>query len=186
MRIPAVMVWLPDMVLFNNDHGHAADSLFETVDVRSKSQCSNDGVFGVALHVRVQAYYNGRVTWTPPALYCSSCGVKVTYFPFDWQNCTMQFRSYTYDFTEIDVQYALDSNGKEIREIQLDEAYTEGGEWQIIHRPCRRNMNDDDYEDMTFYLILERKPLYYVFNIILPCILITIIAIFNFYLPPDA
>lgn len=38
---------------------------------------SNDGVFGVALQVHVQAYSNGRVTWTPPALYRSSCGVKV-------------------------------------------------------------------------------------------------------------
>uniref|UniRef100_G3Q8Y5 Acetylcholine receptor subunit beta n=1 Tax=Gasterosteus aculeatus aculeatus TaxID=481459 RepID=G3Q8Y5_GASAC len=160
MRIPAGKVWLPDIVLINN----------------------NDGVFDVALHVHVQAYSNGRVTWTPPALYCSSCGVKVTYFPFDWQNCTMQFQSYTYDSTEIDVQYALDSKRNEIREIQLDE----GGEWTIKHKPCRKNMNDDQYEVMTFYLIIERKPLYYVLNIILPCILITIIAIFNFYLPPDA
>lgn len=39
--------------------------------------CSNDGVFDVALRVHVQVYSNGRVTWTPPALYCSSCGVKV-------------------------------------------------------------------------------------------------------------
>lgn len=50
--------------------------------------------------------------------------VQVTYFPFDWQNCSMQFRSYTYDSTEIDLQYALDSKGKEIREIQLDEAFS--------------------------------------------------------------
>ncbi|XP_061816365.1 acetylcholine receptor subunit beta [Nerophis lumbriciformis] len=164
LRIPAAKVWLPDIVLINN----------------------NDGVFDVALHVHVQAYSDGRVTWTPPALYLSSCSVRVTYFPFDWQNCTMQFRSYTYDSTEIELQYALDLLGNEIKEIQLDEAFSESGEFHIRHKPCRKNMNKDMYEDMTFYLIIERKPLYYVINIILPCILITVIAIFNFYLPPDA
>ncbi|XP_074518020.1 acetylcholine receptor subunit beta [Halichoeres trimaculatus] len=164
IRVPSSKVWLPDIWLINN----------------------NNGQFDVALHVRVQAYSNGRVTWTPPALFLSSCGVKVSYFPFDWQNCTMQFRSYTYDSTEIDIQYALDSKGKEIKEIILDDAFSEGGEWHIKHMPCRKNTNDDLYEEMTFYLIIERKPLYYVLNIILPCILITIIAIFNFYLPPDA
>ncbi|CAL8384428.1 unnamed protein product [Arctogadus glacialis] len=164
LRIPSGKVWLPDIVLYNN----------------------NDGVFDVALQVHVQVYSSGRITWSPPALYCSSCGVKVTYFPFDWQNCTMQFRSYTYDSTEIDLQYALDAKGKEIREILLDEGFSESGEWYIRHKVSKKNMNEDMYEDITFYLIIERKPLYYIFNIIIPCILITIIAIFNFYLPPDA
>ncbi|CAL1590421.1 unnamed protein product [Knipowitschia caucasica] len=164
MRIPAAKVWLPDIVLINN----------------------NDGVFDVALHVHVQVYHNGKVTWTPPALYLSSCSVKVEYFPFDWQNCSLVFRSYTYDASEIDIQYSLDSNNREIQEILLDQAFSESGEWYIRHKPCRKFNDDEGYENMAFYLIIERKPLYYVFNIILPCILITIIAIFNFYLPPDA
>lgn len=42
----------------------------------------------------------------------------------------MQFRSYTYDSTEIDLQYALNSKGKEIREIQLDESFSGEHSWR--------------------------------------------------------
>lgn len=33
----------------------------------------------------------------------------------------MVFRSYTYDASEVDLQYALDEDGKEIHEIVIDE-----------------------------------------------------------------
>ncbi|CAN9509473.1 unnamed protein product [Ophioblennius macclurei] len=99
----------------------------------------------------------------------------------------MVFRSYTYDASEVDLQYFLDDEGKEIREIVIDEnAFTVNGEWAICHKPTRKNVKEDLYEDITFYLIIERKPLFYVINIIVPCILTSVLAIFVFYLPPGA
>ena len=40
---------------------------------------------------------NGNVTWLSMVIFRSSCAIDVKYFPFDEQNCTMKFASWTYD-----------------------------------------------------------------------------------------
>lgn len=70
----------------------------------------------------------------------------------------------------------------------------ENGQWEIIHKPSRlvqppvdpRRGGEGQRQEVTFYLIIRRKPLFYLVNVIAPCILITLLAIFVFYLPPDA
>ncbi|XP_063097838.1 acetylcholine receptor subunit epsilon isoform X2 [Cavia porcellus] len=70
LRVPSNHVWLPEIVLENNI----------------------DGQFDVAYDANVLIYEGGYVTWLPPAIYRSTCAVEVTYFPFDWQNCSLVFR----------------------------------------------------------------------------------------------
>lgn len=47
--------------------------------------------------------YDGTITWLPPAIFKSSCPMDITYFPFDYQNCSMKFGSWTYDKAKIDL-----------------------------------------------------------------------------------
>ncbi|PNI70330.1 CHRND isoform 2, partial [Pan troglodytes] len=70
LRLPPDMVWLPEIVLENN----------------------NDGSFQISYSCNVLVYDYGFVYWLPPAIFRSSCPISVTYFPFDWQNCSLKFR----------------------------------------------------------------------------------------------
>nr|XP_021530405.1 acetylcholine receptor subunit beta [Aotus nancymaae] len=173
LRITAESVWLPDVVLLNN----------------------NDGNFDVALDINVVVSSDGSVRWQPPGIYRSSCSIQVTYFPFDWQNCTMVFSSYSYDSSEVSLQTGLGPDGQEQQEIHIHEGtFIENGQWEIIHKPSRliqplgapRGGREGQCQQVIFYLIIRRKPLFYLVNVIAPCILITLLAIFVFYLPPDA
>ena len=42
------------------------------------------------------------------------------------------------------------------------------------------------FPDVTFHLYLQRKTLFYMINLILPMVLITLLAIITFILPADA
>uniref|UniRef100_UPI00358E21B6 neuronal acetylcholine receptor subunit beta-4-like n=1 Tax=Myxine glutinosa TaxID=7769 RepID=UPI00358E21B6 len=157
LRIPAHFVWLPDIVLYNNA----------------------DGTYEVSFLANVLVSPDGSIFWLPPAIYKSACKIEVKHFPFDQQNCTMKFRSWTYDHTEIDLVLQSDY-------ATIDD-FTPSGEWDIVSLPGRRNEDPSDpsYVDITYDFIIRRKPLFYTINLIIPCILITSLAILVFYLPSD-
>ncbi|XP_077923904.1 acetylcholine receptor subunit epsilon isoform X2 [Halichoerus grypus] len=171
LRVPSELVWLPEIVLENNI----------------------DGQFGVAYDVNVLVYEGGYVSWLPPAIYRSSCAVEVTYFPFDWQNCSLVFRSQTYNAEEVDFVFAVDDDGETISKIDIDtEAYTENGEWAIdfcpglIRRPDGASAGGPGVVDVIYTLIIRRKPLFYVINIIVPCVLISGLVLLAYFLPAQA
>uniref|UniRef100_K7FHK5 Cholinergic receptor nicotinic beta 2 subunit n=1 Tax=Pelodiscus sinensis TaxID=13735 RepID=K7FHK5_PELSI len=159
VRLPSKHIWLPDVVLYNNA----------------------DGMYEVSFYSNAVVSYDGSIFWLPPAIYKSACKIEieVKHFPFDQQNCTMKFRSWTYDRTEIDL--VLKS------EVASLDDFTPSGEWDIVALPGRRNENPEDstYVDITYDFIIRRKPLFYTINLIIPCVLITSLAILVFYLPSD-
>ncbi|CAJ1053000.1 neuronal acetylcholine receptor subunit beta-2-like [Xyrichtys novacula] len=157
LRIPSKHIWLPDIVLYNNA----------------------DGVYEVSFYCNAVVSNTGDIFWLPPAIYKSACAIEVEDFPFDKQNCTLKFRSWTYDHTEVDLVLTSDFASRD--------DYTPSGEWDIVSLPARKNEdpNDITYLDITYDFVIQRKPLFYTLNMIIPCVLITSLAILVFYLPSD-
>ncbi|XP_025119623.1 neuronal acetylcholine receptor subunit alpha-4 [Bubalus bubalis] len=160
IRIPSELIWRPDIVLYNNA----------------------DGDFAVTHLTKAHLFHNGRVQWTPPAIYKSSCSIDVTFFPFDQQNCTMKFGSWTYDKAKIDL-VSMHS-----RVDQLD--FWDSGEWVIVDAVGTYNTRKYEccaevYSDITYAFIIRRLPLFYTINLIIPCLLISCLTVLVFYLPSE-
>ncbi|XP_028441692.1 CHRNA7-FAM7A fusion protein isoform X2 [Perca flavescens] len=69
--------------------------------------------------------------------------------------------------------------------------YIANGEWDLVEVPGRRNERFYDcckepYPDVTFTVVMRRRTLYYGLNLLIPCVLISTLALLVFLLPADS
>ncbi|XP_022258665.1 neuronal acetylcholine receptor subunit alpha-7-like isoform X1 [Limulus polyphemus] len=161
IRLAAYKIWRPDVLMYNSADDQI-DSTYKT---------------------NVVVRHNGSCTYIPPGIFKSTCKIDITWFPFDDQKCEMKFGSWTYDGGAIDLRLA--SNEGDLS------AFISNGEWELIEVPGKRNVIyyaccPDPYVDITFVIHIRRRTLYYGFNLIVPCVLISSMALLGFTLPPDS
>lgn len=141
---------------------------------------SADGRFEGSLMTKAIVRWDGTITWTPPASYKSSCTMDVTFFPFDRQNCSMKFGSWTYDGNMVDlvlVDHYVDRKD-----------FFDNGEWEILNATGQRGSRRDEmywYPFLTYSFILKRLPLFYTLFLIIPCLGLSFLTVLVFYLPSD-
>ncbi|XP_029662910.1 acetylcholine receptor subunit alpha-L1 isoform X2 [Formica exsecta] len=169
LYVPSEHIWLPDIVLYNNA----------------------DGEYGVTTMTKAVLHYTGKVLWTPPAIFKSSCEIDVRYFPFDQQTCFMKFGSWTYDGFQIDLKHINQDVGDQVKVgIDLREYYP-SVEWDILGVPAERHKKYypcclEPYPDIFFNITLRRRTLFYTVNLIVPCVSISYLSVLAFYLPADS
>ena len=122
----------------------------------------------------------------PQAIFKSSCAIDIMHFPFDVQTCKMKFGSWTYDGDKIDLQFLYELEaGFEYSD------YVKSNEWDIVTSYANRNIFryiccPTPYYDLTFELVIRRKPAFYNYILILPCILLSSLTLVLFWLPPES
>lgn len=164
VRIDPRLLWIPDVVLYNS-----ADSEFSGGLEKYKTRVIIDS--------------NGTSSWYSPASFRSTCPIDVTHFPFDEQTCTMKFGSWTFEVVDLDIH----ADNSPLHSTQ----YVKSAEWDLMAASKQRNVQsyaccDYPFSDVTIELVLKRKPLFYIFNLIIPCMIIMSMVLLGFFLPPES
>uniref|UniRef100_A0A7E4ZR34 Neur_chan_LBD domain-containing protein n=1 Tax=Panagrellus redivivus TaxID=6233 RepID=A0A7E4ZR34_PANRE len=163
VRFKPNQIWTPDILLYNS----VADEF--------------DSLYAA----NVLVYYDGLCTWIPPGIFKFSTQIHITWFPFDEQICALKFGSWSYDGSKLDLVLAEEENGFDLS------TYIRNGEWELTDKHAERHIMyykccPEPYFDIVFSFKIQRKTLYYGFNLIVPCIAITLLTIIGFTYPAEA
>ncbi|XP_071953260.1 uncharacterized protein [Antedon mediterranea] len=163
VNIPANTIWLPDTVLYNS------------ADVDGTP---GNGVSSTYAIVRS----DGLVYWPAPAIFKSSCKMDITYFPFDHQYCTLKFGPWVYLANAVRMKKISDGD---------HEHASPNGQWTLLDMHSEEHLVKygccpEPFSDITFYLHLRRKSLFYMLNLLYPTIFVGWMSLIVFFLPPQS
>ncbi|XP_053178959.1 5-hydroxytryptamine receptor 3A-like [Scomber japonicus] len=125
----------------------------------------------------------GHVYDSRPIRVVSSCRLGIYTFPFDVQNCSLTFESYLHyasDITMIQGATAAKILKESRKVIQTN------GEWELADIevvPSTLKLDEGTFSQMAYYIILRRRPILYVVNLLVPSCFLLTLDIFSFLLP---
>ncbi|XP_022105176.1 neuronal acetylcholine receptor subunit alpha-10-like [Acanthaster planci] len=155
-------VWLPDTTLYKN-----VDKDFESYK-----------------DISVQVFSSGEVRWATPVILKCTCLIDARLFPFDTQVCELKFSSWAFDGSEVDL---VKEEGLEAGQVH----FADNGVWQLLRVEVVRQEQwyaccPAPYPEVSYYLHLRRRPLFHVLNILVPCVLLSVLNLMVFSLPPES
>nr|QQY02480.1 acetylcholine-gated chlorid channel [Cryptocotyle lingua] len=189
LRIMPHQIWTPDIKLHN-----FADERLE--------EYREGGLL---------VYHTGDILWLQQALFKSTCQVEITYFPFDSQVCMLDFGSLTYDKTLLELEWWTPDNSKipmpyvDFSDyVPANEWYTDGEDERHLNHENRTKQirsikryrvqytTSENQKKALYFPVLRfrvrlyRNPSFHMFILIIPCLLLSLLTLVVFWLPPDS
>lgn len=109
--------------------------------------------------------------------------MNAMHYPFDKQECSLRFGSWAFDNTKLDITLDVPYVDKE--------DYSESEEWGFVDSKAERqvrkyNCCPEPYSTVVFTLVIQRRALFFLLNVVVPCGLITFSSLLSFVLPPNS
>ena len=161
IKVDPNLLWKPDIIDYNEGDTDLQNSMEH---------------YRALIHVQA----DGLNYWIIRIMSTTSCPLNVEYFPFDQQTCTLKFGSWAYSNAEI----RLITDNRPF----ITKYYIHSSEWHLynITQEKQIEMFMSPYSTLLIKFTIDRKSLYYLFNVLVPCIILMLIILISFYLPPDS
>ncbi|XP_069121971.1 neuronal acetylcholine receptor subunit alpha-3-like [Argopecten irradians] len=157
LYIPQSEIWKPDLALVN---GYS-----------KMKELGNDMIL-------TYVQYDGEVQWFPSEVFETKCNIDITYFPFDEQICDIEIGIWTSLVGDILIHRG--QTGVSLKE------YQENGEWDLLRTSSKTEITAADETVVRFTVHVRRKPGYIIYNLVLPVLLLSILAVFTFVIPVES
>uniref|UniRef100_A0A9J7YY29 5-hydroxytryptamine receptor 3A n=1 Tax=Cyprinus carpio carpio TaxID=630221 RepID=A0A9J7YY29_CYPCA len=162
ISLPVKDLWTPDIIVYDVD----------------------DDVSQACPYVYVN--HTGHIRYDRMLRLVSACNLQIFSFPFDIQNCSFTFGSYMHTIKDVRVSPALSFKEMTVNSKRYLQA---SGEWELVDILGDTNIlkfGIDEWDIITFWVVIKRRPILYVVNLIIPSSFLMIIDILSFYLPPHS
>ncbi|KAI3379489.1 hypothetical protein SNEBB_005444 [Seison nebaliae] len=164
IRLPVRIIWIPDTFMYN-----AAD----------KGGFLMPHPMGKAI-----VSHKGQVHWPNPfAQLKTRCRVDISEFPFDVQVCELVFGSWSHTNKQID--YVLELSRPDLT------LYAQNSEWFLLDLSAQRDIihysnwveSNSSFTEIKYKIFIRRKPLHITYNIVLPCMMLSLLTLISFAIP---
>ncbi|XP_048730329.2 acetylcholine receptor subunit beta-type unc-29-like [Ostrea edulis] len=152
-------IWIPNILLIN--------------PVNKMEAIGGDHFVG-------RVFHNGFVNWFPGCLIQTLCNVNMYRFPFDTQKCTFNLGIWGYSHLEVGL-----TPYQNISYI-ITTFYSPHAQWELERTGMERHHMGQNNNIIQMQLILKRKSLYFVINMLAPILLLSVLNPLVFVLPVDS
>nr|KAG5707320.1 hypothetical protein BaRGS_000094 [Batillaria attramentaria] len=131
-------------------------------------------------HAPVFLFSDGSTRWYPGGIFFTSCVMTVTVFPFDSHDCSLSFISIGF--------YAEELVFEPVNPEANLRGYSHNGEWELTSTsvsPLQIPVADETFSGFKVTLRLTRRPWFFLLNVVMPIMLLSLLNFMVFVLPND-
>ena len=152
-------IWLPDL--------QVANIIGDPLDLRQKNKHS-------------MLTFKGETDFWLYKTFTVACKIRIRYFPFDSQSCELEFQSWWYPSSKMNLTFTTDEV------VLILDQFKESTEWNLETSRGERYELPPGWGHVKFIFNVRRRYMFHVFNLILPLVCISILNLTVFILPAES